>query len=267
MLELADFRDKIIGEKAYVWLFNIGAEKVWFSLPKTVGKESNDFFMGVEYMNLLLCQEQDYVIFRRPPNWKFLNYLRRQGICIPNIIWINNPEDDMTISECILHDSQILEILTGLSETHILMPYAVTLFIEEIAVKTGISIVGAEEKVAKRINNKVFARLLSQELGYVVCEGNVFQNATEAFEYYKSYLLSQKVILLCPYSGFTNLYIYEGFKFKIVDKFITNFHAPNSTRIALAAAFTGKDLLIKGYKAAKENSYMFFEFGDATLTI
>ena len=73
--------------------------------------------------------------------------------------------------------------------------------------------------------------------------------------------------LLCPYSGFTNLYIYEGFKFKIVDKFITNFHAPNSTRIALAAAFTGKDLLIKGYKAAKENSYMFFEFGDATLTI
>ncbi|MHB8129131.1 MAG: tRNA preQ1(34) S-adenosylmethionine ribosyltransferase-isomerase QueA [Mobilitalea sp.] len=70
-----------------------------------------------------------------------------------------------------------------------------------------------------------------------------------------------------PYKGFTNLFIYEGFQFKVVDKFITNFHAPQSTRIALAAAFSGNDLLKHCYTQAIENKYQFFEFGDATLTI
>lgn len=72
---------------------------------------------------------------------------------------------------------------------------------------------------------------------------------------------------LKAFSGFTDLYIYEGYKFRIVDAFITNFHGPRSTRIALAAAFTGRDLLKSGYRAAIENKFKFFEFGDATLTI
>lgn len=72
---------------------------------------------------------------------------------------------------------------------------------------------------------------------------------------------------LFAYRGFTNLYIFEGFKFKIVDEFITNFHAPRSTRIALAATFSGKDLLLTCYDEAIKHEYLFFEFGDATLTI
>lgn len=70
-----------------------------------------------------------------------------------------------------------------------------------------------------------------------------------------------------PYKGPTNLYIYEGFKFKVVDKFITNFHAPRSTRIAMAAAFSGKELLSRCYREAIDKKYLFYEFGDATLTI
>jgi len=257
MLELADFRDKIIGKKAYVWLFNIGAEKVWFSLPNTIGKESNDFFMGVEYMNLLLCQEQDYVIFRRPPNWKFLNYLRRQGICIPNIIWLNNSEHDMTTSECILHDSQILELLTGLRETHVLMPYAITHFIEEIAIKTGISIVGAEEKVSKSINNKVFARLLSQELGYTVCEGKIFQNVSEAFEYYKRYLLQKKVILKKAFGTCgSGLYIIENEnQFKSIE------------RRAVSLELNDKCILEKFYDSKIDINYQIYISRNGNVTI
>ena len=68
-------------------------------------------------------------------------------------------------------------------------------------------------------------------------------------------------------SGWTEIFIYPGYHFKIVDKFITNFHGPNTSRIAMAAAFTGKDLLLKGYAEAIQRKYLFYEFGDTTLTI
>lgn len=70
-----------------------------------------------------------------------------------------------------------------------------------------------------------------------------------------------------PYRGYSKLYIYPGYKFKMVDAFITNFHGRTSSRIAMAAAFTGKDLLMHGYQEAIEKKYLFYEFGDATLTI
>lgn len=69
------------------------------------------------------------------------------------------------------------------------------------------------------------------------------------------------------YSGFTDLYIYPGYKFKVVDAFLTNFHGPRSTRIAMAAAFTGETLLKRGYNKAIDDNFKFYEFGDATLTI
>ena len=72
---------------------------------------------------------------------------------------------------------------------------------------------------------------------------------------------------LKPFTGYSTLYIYPGYCFKIVDKFITNFHGPNTSRIAMAAAFTGKDLLLKGYAEAIQRKYLFYEFGDTTLTI
>jgi S-adenosylmethionine:tRNA ribosyltransferase-isomerase len=70
-----------------------------------------------------------------------------------------------------------------------------------------------------------------------------------------------------PSEGWTDLYIYPGHRFRVPDAFLTNFHGPRSTRIALAAAFTGKDLLLRGYRAAIENGFLFYEFGDTTLTL
>lgn len=69
------------------------------------------------------------------------------------------------------------------------------------------------------------------------------------------------------FSGYTNLYIYPGYKYRVCDALFTNFHGPRSSRIALAAAFTGKELLMKGYEEAIERKYAFYEFGDTTLTI
>ncbi len=64
-------------------------------------------------------------------------------------------------------------------------------------------------------------------------------------------------------SDSTKIFIYPGYKFKIVDALITNFHLPKSTLIMLVSAFAGREFILKAYKEAVENRYRFFSFGDA----
>lgn len=68
-------------------------------------------------------------------------------------------------------------------------------------------------------------------------------------------------------SGATKLFIVPGYKFKIVDAMITNFHLPRSTLLALAAAFTGLENILNTYQYAIENHYRFYSYGDAMLII
>ena len=65
----------------------------------------------------------------------------------------------------------------------------------------------------------------------------------------------------------TNIFIYPGYKFKIIDGLITNFHLPESTLIMLVSAFCGYDETMKFYNEAVKEKYRFFSFGDATLLI
>jgi S-adenosylmethionine:tRNA ribosyltransferase-isomerase len=67
------------------------------------------------------------------------------------------------------------------------------------------------------------------------------------------------------FEGFTNLFIYPGYEFKIVDAMITNFHLPKSTLLMLVSAFAGKELIFDSYKYAVDNKFKFFSYGDAML--
>ncbi|ATD55347.1 tRNA preQ1(34) S-adenosylmethionine ribosyltransferase-isomerase QueA [Clostridium chauvoei] len=64
-------------------------------------------------------------------------------------------------------------------------------------------------------------------------------------------------------SGWTNIFIYPGYKFKVVDNLITNFHLPESTLIMLVSALAGKENVMNAYKEAVEEKYRFFSFGDS----
>jgi S-adenosylmethionine:tRNA ribosyltransferase-isomerase len=70
-----------------------------------------------------------------------------------------------------------------------------------------------------------------------------------------------------PITGSTNLFIYPGYEFKIVDAIITNFHFPKSTLLMLVSAFAGKDLIFNAYEEALNDEYRFFSFGDAMLIV
>lgn len=66
-------------------------------------------------------------------------------------------------------------------------------------------------------------------------------------------------------SGWTDIFIYPGYKFKAIDSLITNFHLPKSTLVMLVSALAGKDNIMNAYKVAQEKKYRFFSFGDAML--
>ena len=66
-----------------------------------------------------------------------------------------------------------------------------------------------------------------------------------------------------PISKETDIFIYPGYEFKIVDGIITNFHLPESTLIMLVSAFAGRDEILNAYRHAVEEKYRFFSFGDA----
>ncbi|MBQ9979846.1 MAG: tRNA preQ1(34) S-adenosylmethionine ribosyltransferase-isomerase QueA [Oscillospiraceae bacterium] len=66
-----------------------------------------------------------------------------------------------------------------------------------------------------------------------------------------------------PFAGYVNIFIYPGYKFKIVDALVTNFHLPESTLVMLVSALGGRENILNAYKTAVEMKYRFFSFGDA----
>jgi len=72
---------------------------------------------------------------------------------------------------------------------------------------------------------------------------------------------------VAAFEGDTDLFICPGFRFRVVDTLITNFHLPRSTLLMLVAAFTGKELLDRAYAEAIEQRYRFYSFGDAMLVL
>jgi S-adenosylmethionine:tRNA ribosyltransferase-isomerase len=65
--------------------------------------------------------------------------------------------------------------------------------------------------------------------------------------------------------GDTDLFIYPGYEFQVVDRLLTNFHLPKSTLLMLVSAFAGKENILRAYRHAVENRYRFFSYGDAML--
>ena len=68
-------------------------------------------------------------------------------------------------------------------------------------------------------------------------------------------------------SGATDIFIYPGFEFKIVDRLLTNFHLPMSTLIMLVSAFAGKELVLEAYNEAVAEKYRFYSYGDCMLIL
>lgn len=95
--------------------------------------------------------------------------------------------------------------------------------------------------------------------GRVIAVGTTTTRSLESFCDDKGRIQSKK--------GWTSLFIYPPFKFRVIDGLITNFHLPKSTLILLVSAFAGRDLILKAYQEAIERRYRFYSYGDAMLIL
>ncbi len=93
-----------------------------------------------------------------------------------------------------------------------------------------------------------------------VNQGRVIAVGTTALRTLETYADGRK-------EGNTDLFIYPGYKFKLVDGLLTNFHLPKTTLLMLVCAFAGKDLILKAYQEAVAKKYRFYSYGDAMLII
>lgn len=73
--------------------------------------------------------------------------------------------------------------------------------------------------------------------------------------------------LIDPAEGYADLFIYPGYKFKVVDALLTNFHIPKSTLLMLVSAFAGREFILEAYKKAIEAKFRFFSYGDCMLIL
>jgi S-adenosylmethionine:tRNA ribosyltransferase-isomerase len=96
-------------------------------------------------------------------------------------------------------------------------------------------------------------------------KGNVFVVGTSTCRAVESSVTTDGH--LKPNKGWTDKFIFPPYDFKITDRVITNFHMPESTLLMLAAAFAGRDLIMKAYKKAIKEGFRFFSYGDATLIL
>ena len=70
-----------------------------------------------------------------------------------------------------------------------------------------------------------------------------------------------------PYQGYTDIFIYPGYQFKVVDALVTNFHLPKSTLLMLVSAFAGHEFILEAYQEAIAHKYRFYSYGDAMLIL
>ena len=72
---------------------------------------------------------------------------------------------------------------------------------------------------------------------------------------------------VAAWAGDTDLFILPGFRFRVTDAMVTNFHLPKSTLLMLVSAFAGRERILRAYEIAKQEGYRFFSFGDAMLIL
>lgn len=108
-----------------------------------------------------------------------------------------------------------------------------------------------EEEEADKINET------KKNGGRVIAVGTTSSRTLESVADDNGYVKASK--------GWTDIFIYPGYKFKVVDALITNFHLPESTLIMLVSALAGRENVLNAYKIAVDERYRFFSFGDAML--
>lgn len=186
--------EKAYPKKRYIWWLNIGIENLWDNekesiLPQMANKSNLGVVNRTEQICAMLADSEDILILREPLPDIVVDSMKGLGQKLPTIL---NPksfegDDNLTISELILRDNDLMEKLKSFGAENIeiktfLVPYAVTHIEEEISMQTGCPILGPTSDIASWVNSKVNSRIFAQDIGFPVTEGYICKNVLEVKE-------------------------------------------------------------------------------------
>jgi len=192
-------------EGCFVWIFNIGAESVWHPNSFEVKNISEiPVINSIEEINLLITRPQDIIILHTEPSKDFIDALALMGIVVPTTLIPKNPDKSKPIIELILEDELLIEKLRRMKEYGAcLVPYAITELEEELSEKTGLHIFGTSAHIARRFNDKSFARQIAEELGFDTVSGKLCAEESEIAEEYNRLNLEgyERVVIKYPHNA------------------------------------------------------------------
>jgi len=117
------------------------------------------------------------------------------------------------------------------------------------------------DETARLINNAKAGR------GRVIAVGTTTCRALESASAVKDIGTGATKCLLSNGKDYAGIFIYPGYRFKVIDMLLTNFHLPRTTLLMLVCAFAGREMIIKAYNEAIRHGYRFFSYGDAMLIV
>lgn len=230
-----------------IWVFNIGVEKYWNPIGGVVDKKEDIVVNHSEEMMLLLAKSQDIVILRRKPSEEYLRNLKEKGASEPLILCPKNEDEEKGISELILADEDLLNKIRDIaSKDHVVfLPYGISYLEEEIAAKCNIPLVGGSERLCKEINDKIYARQIAQELGFLTSNGYVCKTQDEITKAY--YELSQqykKIIIKmpCNASGKGMWIVEDESRFKTIQRIISRYSRDSKEQMWLVEGWLEKEM-------------------------
>lgn len=183
-----------------IWLFNIGCEKYWRSSDFFIKNKSDETIVhSMEELCLLLADNEDYVILRRVPDSEYMDDINSLVGTSPKILSLSLDDDKKSISEIILYDHDMINKLIDLSHKYknaYLIPFGVTYLEEKIAETCNLKIPFSCEKIAQRINNKIFIRKLFEDTEIPILDGYICYTIHEIQMAYESLVQKYNTIII-----------------------------------------------------------------------
>lgn len=261
------------GANIEVFLLKPVEDNIWEALIKNVRrlKPKDKIVVAQDFFVEFLERQEDKVIVKLHSK-DIKEDLEKYGH-IPLPPYIERPDEEK--------DKQLYQTVFAKKEGSVASPTAGLHFTEELLKKVkdkGVNItyitlhVGLgtfkpvkEEDITKHKMHEEFYSIPKESLDLIEktkeSGKSVIAVGTTVVRTLESFVLTGKT------EGFTDIFIYPPFEFKIVDKLITNFHLPKSTLLMLVSAFASKDFILKAYNEAVKQKYRFFSYGDAMFII
>lgn len=184
------FRDIFKYNGIFIWLFNIGVEKYWRQAVYAMqDKKENCIVNHIEEILFMIAQKQDYIILRKQPDPFFLQMLQVYGCEIPQILCPSIENENLSISELVLLDDELLSKLKilGNEKAACLVPYGFSENEWKIAQKCQLNYLGGDLDICKKINSKAYSRNLALECGFTVTKGTICNSLEEVVRAYQQY--------------------------------------------------------------------------------